>query len=200
MLQLMLILVSPVFISATLYVTLGKFKVAVGEAKRRCGPTSIFIIADVVAFCTQIGGGLVQVTGDLKLMKIGDNVVLGGLIFQLVVLIGYFTLIWRFHNRACSLHLTARWRPFVIMLFVATAAIWIRNLVRAIEFAQGFYGFISQNEALIYVFDSFLMLLVMVLFGVLHPGRLISQLEGTRGQRIYSMEPVNKHGGGTGFV
>jgi hypothetical protein len=192
MLQLMLILVSPVFIAATLYVTLGRYKIAIlAEPKRRCSPTSFFIITDIVAFCSQIGGGLMQVTGSLKLMRIGDQVVLGGLVFQLFVLIGYFFLIWKFYQKALKMSTTTtRWEPYTIALFVATVAIWIRNLVRAIEFAQGFHGFISEHEAMLYIFDSFLMLMVMVLFGVLHPGMLLQKIEKRDAQSYYGMETL----------
>lgn len=38
-------------------------------------PTSIFILTDITAFYTQISGSLVQITGDIKIMKIGDQAV-----------------------------------------------------------------------------------------------------------------------------
>ncbi|KAI8312887.1 hypothetical protein K4K59_005213 [Colletotrichum sp. SAR11_240] len=99
MLQLMLILVAPVFISATLYITLGRLKESLlGHPRRRCSPTSIFILTDIVAFCTQIGGSLVQVIANPKIMEIGGHVVLGGLLFQLVVLVVYFALVVRFQR------------------------------------------------------------------------------------------------------
>ncbi|KAM5341501.1 hypothetical protein ACJ41O_014532 [Fusarium nematophilum] len=191
MLQLMLILVAPVFISATLYVTLGKFKqTLLNYPKRKCSPTAFFILTDIVAFCTQIGGSLVQVTGNLKVMKIGDHVVLGGLIFQLVVLAVYLGLVVAFYRRADQgTTYAGRWKPYVWMLAVSVVAIWVRNLVRAIEFAQGFHGFISENEAMLYVLDAFLMFAVMVLFLVLHPGRLMRGRE-EGGGKVYSMDYV----------
>ncbi|RSL61981.1 hypothetical protein CEP53_004904 [Fusarium sp. AF-6] len=182
MLQLMLILVAPVFICATLYVTLGRYKqVLLGQPRRRCSPTSLFILTDIVAFCTQIGGSLVQVTGNLKIMKIGDHVVLGGLLFQLFLLAIYFYLVFRFYKKACLETLFAGiWKPYVWMLGISVIAIWIRNLVRAIEFVQGFHGFISENEAMLYIMDASLMLGVMVAFLIFHPGRLLSQGQGNK--------------------
>ncbi|KAF5012735.1 hypothetical protein FDECE_1228 [Fusarium decemcellulare] len=190
MLQLMLILVAPVFISATLYVTLGKFKQGLlGQPKRKCSPTAVFILTDIVAFCTQIGGSLVQVTGNLKIMKIGDHVVLGGLLFQLVVLAIYFYLVLRFYRQACQQTTYAgTWKPYVWMLAVSVVAIWVRNLVRAIEFVQGFHGFISENEAMLYVMDAFLMLSVMVLFLIFHPGRLLRGPSNGRGDKVFSRD------------
>ncbi|KAI8239848.1 Protein RTM1 [Colletotrichum sp. SAR 10_99] len=99
MLQLMLILVAPVFISATIYITLGRLKESLlGHPRRKCSPTSIFILTDIVAFCTQIGGSLVQIIANPKIMEIGGHVVLGGLLFQLFVLVVYFALVVRFQR------------------------------------------------------------------------------------------------------
>jgi hypothetical protein len=94
----------------------------------------LFILTDIVAFCSQIGGGLVQVTGNLNLMKIGDHVILGGLVFQLVVLAVYLGLVYRFWREAKSQNDTndPRWQPFTAALAGTVVAIWIRNLVRAI--------------------------------------------------------------------
>ncbi|KAG7405659.1 hypothetical protein ACKAV7_013555 [Fusarium commune] len=167
MLQLMLILVAPVFVCATIYVTLGRLKHRIlGRPNRKCSITVLFILTDILAFCSQIGGGLVQVTGNLDLMKIGDHVILGGLVFQLVVLAIYLGLVHKFWSEAKRQHDTngPRWQPFVAALAGTVVAVWIRNLVRAIEFMQGFHGFISENEAMLYIFDAFLMLLVMVAF------------------------------------
>ncbi|KAH8900810.1 RTA1-domain-containing protein [Thozetella sp. PMI_491] len=192
MLQLMLILVSPVFVSATVYVTLGKLRqVVLGEPKRRCSPTSFFVITDIIAFCTQIGGSLVQVTGNLKIMDIGDHVVLGGLVFQLVVMIVFMTLVWRYYRKTLE-ETPVPWRRYTAVLAVSVTMIWIRNLVRAIEFVQGFHGFISENEAMMYVFDATLMLLVLVLFVVLHPGRLIRRTQMGFIQKITGTNAVHR--------
>ncbi|KAI0178010.1 RTA1 like protein-domain-containing protein [Pestalotiopsis sp. NC0098] len=182
MLQLMLILVSPVFIAATIYVTLGKYKQALlGQPKRKCSPTSFFVLTDIVAFFTQIGGSLVQVTGSIKIMEIGDHIVLGGLLFQLVVLLVYLALVVKFHQTCMRYGMVIDgWRPYVLVMIASVVLIWVRNLVRVIEFAQGFYGAITQNEAMIYVFDAFLMLSIMILFAVWHPVRLVRKADGGR--------------------
>lgn len=179
MLQLMLILVAPVFISATLYFTLGRFKrVILGQPMRQCSPTITFVLTDIIAFCTQIGGGLVQVTGNPKIMAIGDHVVIGGLAFQLIVMAIYLLLVLKLYKNAADTSTVNRpWRMYVVVLGTSVVAIWVRNLVKAIELSQGFYGFVSQHEFMLYIFDASLMLLVMVLFAVLHPGRLLQQLD-----------------------
>ncbi|KAK2931912.1 RTA-like protein [Fusarium oxysporum f. sp. vasinfectum] len=161
MLQLMLILVAPVFISATVYMTLGKFKQSLlGRPKRKCGITTIFVLVDIIAFCSQIGGGLVQVTGNVDIMKIGDNVVMGGLVFQLVALAIYLGLIIGLYRKACEeATYIDGWKPYVWIMGISVIAVWLRNLVRVIEFAQGFHGFIMEHESMLYIFDAIPMLL-----------------------------------------
>ena len=176
MLQLILILVAPVFISATVYITLGKLKqVVLSRPKRKCSPTTLFVVADVIAFCSQIGGSLVQITGDRNIMKIGDSVVLGGLVFQETVLLVFLYLVLRFRKTALRETYPGSWKLYVWLLLGSVVAIWIRNLVRAIEFGQGFYGFISQHEAVIYIFDSFPMFSVVSAFAGLHTGRFMKK-------------------------
>lgn len=129
----MLILVAPVFISATLYITLGRLKESLlGHPRRRCSPTSIFILTDIVAFCTQIGGSLVQVIANPKIMEIGGHVVLGGLLFQLFVLVVYFALVVRF-QRATQREViyVEHWRRYVWTLVISVVAVWVRSLVKA---------------------------------------------------------------------
>ncbi|KAI8193559.1 hypothetical protein KHU50_012480 [Colletotrichum sp. SAR 10_65] len=193
MLQLMLILVAPVFISATLYITLGRLKESLlGHPRRRCSPTSIFILTDIVAFCTQIGGSLVQVIANPKIMEIGGHVVLGGLLFQLFVLVVYFALVVRF-QRATQREVIylEHWRRYVWTLVVSVVAVWVRNLVRAAEFGQGWYGFVNQHEAMMYIFDSFLMFSVMVAFALFHPGQLNdSQGSMSKGRQRVTSEQV----------
>ncbi|KAF4920882.1 Protein RTM1 [Colletotrichum viniferum] len=193
MLHLMLILVAPIFISATLYITLGRLKESLlGHPRRKCSPTSIFILTDIVAFCTQIGGSLVQVIANPKIMEIGGHVVLGGLLFQLFMLVVYFALVVRFH-RATQREVidVEHWRRYVWTLVISVVAVWVRNLVRAAEFGQGWYGFVNQHEAMMYIFDSFLMFSVMVAFAVFHPGQLNdSQGSMSKGRQRVTSEQV----------
>ncbi|KAH6648863.1 RTA1 like protein-domain-containing protein [Truncatella angustata] len=191
MLQLMLILVSPVFIAATIYVTLGKYKQALlGQPKRKCSPTSVFVLTDIIAFCTQIGGSLVQVTGNVKIMEIGDRVVLGGLCFQLVVMLVYLALVVKFY-RTAQHEVTAsgpkHWQQYLWVMGASVVVIWIRNLVRVIEFVEGFHGFVTQHEAMLYVFDAALMLSIMVLYAVWHPARLVRKASTGQHHKLESI-------------
>jgi hypothetical protein len=49
----------------------------------------------------------------------------------------------------------------------------VRSIVRAVEYLQGQGGFVISHEVFIYLFDALPMFLVMLLFAVIHPGRLV---------------------------
>lgn len=99
----MLVLVAPAFLAATMYMSLGRIVQSLDAEKhsviRARWLTTIFVLADVICFISQIAGAGLQVTGDAQVMKTGRTVVLGGLIFQVIVF-GLFVIIaWKFHAR-----------------------------------------------------------------------------------------------------
>jgi hypothetical protein len=57
-------------------------------------------------------------------------------------------------------------------LYVASLLIFIRSIVRVVEFSQGVSGYVMQHEVFLYVFDSILMLIVMLLFSWIHPSEI----------------------------
>ena len=61
----------------------------------------------------------------------------------------------------------------MVILFVTSALIMVRSVFRAVEYLQGFNGYLLSNEAFLYVFDATLMFLVMILFGIVHPSKIL---------------------------
>jgi hypothetical protein len=66
-----------------------------------------------------------------------------------------------------------RWRRYFWMLYVVSALVLVRNLVRIVEFVQGSDGAVASHEAYLYIFDAVLMSLVVILYTVLYPGQLM---------------------------
>lgn len=60
-------------------------------------------------------------------------------------------------------------------LYVACFALMVRNLVRTVQFGAGRTAAANTEEVYIYVFDAFLMFLVLLVLGVLHPGRFVKR-------------------------
>ncbi|KAJ6102874.1 hypothetical protein N7486_005301 [Penicillium sp. IBT 16267x] len=183
-LQEMLILCAPPLISATVYMVLGRilrsFNAEHLSSIRPKRLTLIFVMNDILCFCTQLGGAGVQVTGEAKIMDIGKKVVLAGLIFSLIVF-GFFILVAaRFHRRLLNnpppfllVNTDLNWARYMWAIYVACVAIMIRNLFRTIQFGASSTVPVNTSEAYIYVLDAFMMFISLLVLAVYHPGLLI---------------------------
>ncbi|CAG8209591.1 unnamed protein product [Penicillium nalgiovense] len=189
-LQEMLILCAPPLIAATIYMVLGRVIRSFGaEHLASMTPkkiTVIFVLNDVLTFCTQLGGAGVQVTGDPDVMAIGKKVVLAGLIFSLAVFAFFIwiaaTLQRRLEKNPTEILImhNIHWRRYMLALYVACLALMIRNLVRTIQFGADKSSDVNQKELYIYVFDGFLMFFSMLLLVFYHPGLLIKKARRLR--------------------
>lgn len=149
--------------------------------------TAIFVVNDIICFLTQIAGAGVQVTGDEKIMGIGKNAVLAGLVLALVVFCAFILLAAVFQRRLdrnptpVLLRMEEeeegwKWRRYMWALYIACLAIMVRNLVRTIEFGATKKSAVNTQEVYIYIFDAALMAISMVVFVVWHPGRLVMRV------------------------
>lgn len=172
-LQSMLILAAPPFLGATIYMSLSNFIRSLGASHlsllRPKTITVIYVIVDVLCVLSQVAGTGIQASGDEKTIAIGTKIILIGLIFQEVMLIIFVYIAFKFKrkvrtDRPLSRHL---W-----VLYIQVALLWMRNLVRVVEFAQGKHGFIKTHEFMLYLFDATPMFLLCLIYLILHPGRL----------------------------
>ncbi len=54
----------------------------------------------------------------------------------------------------------------------------VRSIFRVVEYLQGFDGYLLSHEAYLYVFDSVLMLVLLVVFNVVHPSEVVAFTNG----------------------
>ncbi|KAJ5826655.1 hypothetical protein N7447_003418 [Penicillium robsamsonii] len=184
-LQEMLILCAPPLIAATIYMVLGRIirsfnaEHLVSMTPKKI--TVIFVLNDILTFCTQLGGAGVQVTGDAHVMAIGKKVVLAGLIFSLVVFAFFIWIAVTLHRRLNNTPTDTlmmndlHWRRYMWALYAACSALMLRNLVRTIQFGASESSTVNQKELFIYVFDGFPMFFSMIVLVVYHPGLLIKK-------------------------
>jgi hypothetical protein len=123
-----------------------------------------------------IGGGLMASS---KTMTTGKLLVVTGLCLQ-IIFFGFFVICGgRFHYRIVQSPTLAStntsWKKYIYTLYAASIIILIRSIFRVVLFAEGNDSFLMRNEVFLYVFDSVLMLSVMVLFNVVHPGTIIGR-------------------------
>lgn len=62
----------------------------------------------------------------------------------------------------------------------------VRNIFRIAEYTQGHEGVIARHEWFIYTFDAAMMWLVIIVYAVVHPGRLARQVgkAGKQGAKV----------------
>lgn len=182
----MLILCAPPLVAATVYMVLGRIVRSFGaehlSSMRPKWLTFVFVMNDVLCFCTQLGGAGVQVTGDQQVMDIGKKVVLTGLIFSLIVFACFVLIAAKFHRRLrqtptplLNQNPDLPWQRYMWAIYISCFALMLRNLVRTIQFGAGQTTDVNTKEAYIYVFDAFLMFFTMFLLIIYHPGRLIKK-------------------------
>ncbi|PVI01010.1 hypothetical protein DM02DRAFT_642118 [Periconia macrospinosa] len=123
--------------------------------------TKIFVIGDVISFLVQGGGGGIMATGTISALHIGEKIIIGGLVVQLL-----------FFERQ------------LYALYGASALILIRSVFRLIEYAQGNVGYLISHEVFLYFFDSTLMLATMILIAWIHPSEITARLMVGCRQRV----------------
>lgn len=62
-------------------------------------------------------------------------------------------------------------------LYITSVLIMIRSVFRAVEYLQGFDGYLLSHEAYLYIFDAALMLIVMLIFNYIPPSEVTALLK-----------------------
>lgn len=175
-----LMLVAPPLFAASIYMSLGRIIVMLKMEKYSVIPikwlTKIFVFGDVVSFFMQGAGGGLMGAGSDKSRNTGKGVVVGGLFVQ-IVFFGVFVIVlalyqFRSANNASSIATNTRylpskwrnWQMYLNVLFASSVLIFVRSIVRVVEFLEGFSGYIISHEAFMYCLDGLLMFFVMLLF------------------------------------
>ncbi|KAL7621123.1 hypothetical protein AAE478_008437 [Parahypoxylon ruwenzoriense] len=179
--QSVLILLPPVLFAASIYMVLGRIIRAVrGEDYsiiRVKLLTTTFVLGDVASFCVQGGGaGLLVQSSSAKL---GENIVVGGLIIQ-IVMFGLFVITavlfqyrYQRYKVAAPAYDGTGWKGSMNMLYAVSGLIMVRSIFRVVEFIAGQDSYLFSHEWPAYVFDAVLMWLVMVIFFLWYPDNLV---------------------------
>jgi RTA1 like protein len=112
----------------------------------------------------------------------GSNIIVGGLFLQ-ITFFGLFVITALFFHLRLRKNPTPRafsvpYQKHLGALYATSILIFMRSIVRVVEFLQGFEGFIIQHEVFLYVFDGVLMLIAMLIFNWIHPSEVKSLLRG----------------------
>ncbi|OJJ99604.1 hypothetical protein ASPACDRAFT_52302 [Aspergillus aculeatus ATCC 16872] len=193
-LQSLFILIAPSLFAASIYMILGRI-VTLTDGDSRClirarWMTKIFVLGDVLAFLMQCGGGgILSSAKTSSTLKLGENVIIVGLVVQILFFGFFVTVALVFHRRitanptSTAMTLSVPWKRYLWVLYAASGLILVRCLYRVIEYAQGSTGSLQSHEAYAYVFDTALMLIMMGIFVVYHPSQILD-----RGKNIGEMD------------
>lgn len=178
--QSLLLLVAPALFAASIYMVLGRI---IGNLE--CGPfsiiplkwlTKLFVLGDVISFLVQGSGGGLMASKTITMVNVGEKLIIVGLILQ-IMFFGMFIVVMaifqkRVKSRPTAVAVTTRhvpskfrnWQMILLALFSSSALIFVRSIVRVVEFAQGNDGYLISHEVYLYVFDAVLMVLAMGVF------------------------------------
>ncbi|KAF9049252.1 hypothetical protein BDZ89DRAFT_1126656 [Hymenopellis radicata] len=160
----------------------------------------VFHGCDIISLVIQgTGGGIAATAKNLNRVNLGANIMLGGIILQLVIIVLYSILstefLWRYSHRrpvrgpepARSQSQTTltnadfrgkmdvRIKNMLAGLFFNILCLVIRAIYRTIELADGWNGRVINTEVYFNVLDGAMVVLAMYIFNFAHPGHLIGR-------------------------
>jgi hypothetical protein len=139
-LQTLTILLAPILFAASVYMVLSRLIVATGAEAytliRVSWITRTFVGGDILCFLIQSGGGgiLAGADDDKKRRDLGQNIILAGLILQMVIFVGFVLVAVVFHRRLRARptgkegRVTGSWERALGMLYTVSVLITVRNL------------------------------------------------------------------------
>lgn len=174
--QALLILVAPALYAASIYMILGRLIRTLRADHHSLIPirwvTKVFVAGDIVSFSLQGGGGGIQAGGSLDMFNLGEKIIIVGLFVQIAIF-GFFVVTSiLFHRRILdqptevAIGGTIPWRRHLWVLYATSALILVRSVFRVVEYLQGNGGYLISHEVFLYVFDTLLMVIVMVIFAI----------------------------------
>ncbi|KAF2813054.1 putative RTA1 domain protein [Mytilinidion resinicola] len=188
--NLICLTIAPAFLSAAIYLTLGRVIVIYGPPVSPLKPRTysiIFVSCDLLSLILQSAGGAITATadtGDQTTHDLGVHIMIAGLIFQVVSLCVFMALcaaiwlrIWRHPDlvadeseKLSALRKTRMWRVMLWALAAATVFIIVRSIFRVAELWGGFNGSLANNEAMFMVFEGAMLVIACSALTVGHPG------------------------------
>ncbi|KAL1610663.1 hypothetical protein SLS60_002333 [Paraconiothyrium brasiliense] len=201
--QICLLIISPAFISAGIYLTLKHFTLTFGESWSRLRPawyTYIFITGDIISLILQGAGGGLAATADngTSTQDLGTNLMIAGVIFQVVILsiFGYllseYTL--RTYRRRDKLSMAAteilrslKFRLFVGGVMIAYLAIYTRCVYRIPELTGGWGSELMRNEPEFIALEGVMITLAVLTLTLFHPGIFFPVLGAKQAERYAAL-------------
>ncbi|KAK6509619.1 hypothetical protein TWF481_004353 [Arthrobotrys musiformis] len=171
-------------------------RVAGIQAKRL---SVIFVWLDIIAFLVQLVGACMatfrntdsnateqQKIDSANSQKLGLNVYMGGIGFQLFWILVFSGFAWRFgmkatkeRNQGTAIHRDSNWKHLLIILYFTLLMITIRIIFRLVEFSGGKIDTkLTTTEAYFYALEATPMAIACITWNLFHPGRFFVGPDG----------------------
>ncbi|KXG52381.1 RTA-like protein [Penicillium griseofulvum] len=186
--QTLCLLLAPALLAASIYMLLGRI-ILVLQAEshailKKKWLTKVFVTGDVLSFILQGAGGGIQSSGSLDGLKTGERIIIVGLFVQ-IIFFGFFVVVAVLFDLKLRKYPIPRsasgeipWRKHLNILYATSLLILVRSVFRLAEYIQGNHGYLLHHEVYLYVFDSLLIFIAMVVFNVVHPYEITRLLSG----------------------
>lgn len=174
------IVVAPVFFAASIYAVLS---VLINNTSREFSPVfspkvivAVFVTADVIATIVQVTGAALigSAESNGKSPVTANNILLGGLAFQVASFLFYLILLSIFLKRAAKV-LVARkgMKIFLVCYLFASIMIYLRTCFRLAETGEGVFGKLMTLEVYFGCLEFMPVAIAVLLFNLAHPGRTV---------------------------
>jgi len=194
--QLTATILAPTPLVAANFIILGKIISRLGPRYSRLSPklyTLVFCAFDVICLIVQAIGGAsaASAVGKLQSPNNGGNIMLGGIVAQMISITVYVACAGEFFLRYFSDSPVRKVSPvdstgtaggnvidpnmklMIIALIFDTTCIFIRSVYRTIELANGFTGRIISTQVYFNVLDGAMITLAIFTLNIAHPGLLL---------------------------
>ncbi|GAA5990628.1 hypothetical protein JCM10908_003160 [Rhodotorula pacifica] len=174
--QICCLIVAPTFYSASLYWAAGLAIARVAPHKSCIPPKwfkAMFICADVVSLVVQAAGGGMAGSNNgtnTSTIKTGSNVMLTGIVIQLVVMLFYVTYmtLWAYVAREDVGVAGRRFQYMLLAMAVASFGIIVRGCYRTVELSEGIYGWLGSQQ-IWQLFDAVPVCFSSYVLNIVHP-------------------------------
>ncbi|KAI4101561.1 MAG: hypothetical protein L6R37_004887 [Teloschistes peruensis] len=181
--QLATLIISPTFITAGIYIVLARVIPYIGIDKSPLKPKFylyIFIAVDIVSLGIQAAGGGKAAVAFAKGTdtKIGTDIMVAGIIFQMVSIIVFELLFCLVTLKALPQIKASRSLSLLCgATTISVACVLVRSVYRTIELLQGWRGYLITTERYFIALDGTMILIALLVYNVLNPGELLRKAE-----------------------
>lgn len=198
--QICCLILAPAFIAAGIYLTLKHFTLSVSTAMSPLKPrlyTWIFICCDLLSLILQGAGGgtAATATEDPSKQKVGNDLMMAGIVWQVATLLVFGALVAIYTTRVygfckskgsgvSALNAHARgvlrrgsFRGFIFAIVLAYLTIFTRCVYRIGEMANGWANKIMQDETDFMVLDGAMVAIATIALTIWHPGWAFPEMQ-----------------------